>query len=457
LDLNGEQGAAKSTTSRVARSLVDPSDISIRTAPREVRDLAIAAANGHVLAYDNMSHLPDWLSDALCRISTGGGFGTRALYTDDEEKLFKARRPLIVNGIGDVIERPDLVDRAIPMTCPQIPEDRRQEEEVFWARFEEQCPSLFGALLDAVSRALRNLPTTRLTRLPRMADFARWATAAEAAAERGLFLSCYARNREDSNALVLEGSPLVDALYRFMSDEVSWTGTALDLWKGLVAIVAPKSVTTDGKAEPLKSRLPPDWPGNARALSSALRRLAPNLRKAGMEVNLDERDKTPKRARLIVISRLDANPRNLDAKQAIWTQNRGLDAKDANIPPPTEPGPGVNAHSGVDLSTRVLPNGHSVKGGNFASFASRRVFASRSAGETVTVATGGINPPVVGDLVDVFAANGDLVNEEPRRVVSITDHKGTLWVHVEGSKTGWLIDHVRVVERAADLQDEAEL
>ena len=88
LVLHGEQGSAKSTTAEVLRSLIDPSIASLRTAPSEERDLAIAAHNAWVLSYDNMSGVPLWLSDALCRVATGGGFATRTLYEDAEETIF---------------------------------------------------------------------------------------------------------------------------------------------------------------------------------------------------------------------------------------------------------------------------------------------------------------------------------------------------------------------------------
>jgi hypothetical protein len=52
----------------------------------------------------------------LCRLASGGSFAVRQLYTNDEEVLFKAARPAILNGIEDVIGRPDLGDRAIFLT-----------------------------------------------------------------------------------------------------------------------------------------------------------------------------------------------------------------------------------------------------------------------------------------------------------------------------------------------------
>ena len=111
--LSGEQGTAKSTFSAVLRALLDPYSPPLRAPPREDRDLFIAASNGHLLAFDNVSRLPPWLSDTLCRLATGGGFAVRQLYTDQDEILFDATRPVILNGIEEIVTRADLADRAI--------------------------------------------------------------------------------------------------------------------------------------------------------------------------------------------------------------------------------------------------------------------------------------------------------------------------------------------------------
>jgi hypothetical protein len=113
LAISGEQGSAKTVLSKVLRALIDPNVASVRALPREERELMIAANNGHLLAFDNLSGLPPWQSDALCRIASGGSFAVRRLYTDDDEVLFQAARPVVLNGIEDVIDRPDLTDRAI--------------------------------------------------------------------------------------------------------------------------------------------------------------------------------------------------------------------------------------------------------------------------------------------------------------------------------------------------------
>jgi hypothetical protein len=107
LAISGEQGSAKTILSKLLRALVDPNVAPIRALPRDERELMIAANNGHLLAFDNLSGLPVWLSDALCRVASGGSFAVRQLYTDDEEVLFKAMRPTLLNGIEDVIRRSD--------------------------------------------------------------------------------------------------------------------------------------------------------------------------------------------------------------------------------------------------------------------------------------------------------------------------------------------------------------
>ena len=126
--LSGEQGSAKSTFSAILRELLDPNTAPLRALPREDRDLFIAASNGHLLAFDNVSGLPAWISDTLCRLATGGGFAVRQLYTDQDEVLFDAARPVILNGIEDIVTRPDLADRAVFLTLEAIPEERRRPE-----------------------------------------------------------------------------------------------------------------------------------------------------------------------------------------------------------------------------------------------------------------------------------------------------------------------------------------
>jgi hypothetical protein len=120
LGISGEQGSAKTALSKLLRALIDPSVAPVRALPRDERELFIAASNAHILAFDNLSGLPGWLSDTFCRLASGGAFSTRRLFTDQDEVLFSAARPLILNGIEDIVTRPDLADRAILLMLPPI-------------------------------------------------------------------------------------------------------------------------------------------------------------------------------------------------------------------------------------------------------------------------------------------------------------------------------------------------
>lgn len=202
LVLTGEQGSAKSSLAALLRDLIDPNTAPLRTLPREDRDLFIAANNGHVIAIDNVSWLPPWLSDSLCRIATGGGFSTRTLYSDDEETLFDGKRPIILTGIEDFATRGDLADRAIFLHLEPIPEEKRRTEAELGTQFAAVQPSLIGVFCEALARGLAALPRTRLARLPRMADFALWATACEGALwGPGTFAAAYERNRAATKPL----------------------------------------------------------------------------------------------------------------------------------------------------------------------------------------------------------------------------------------------------------------
>ena len=199
LAIAGEQGSAKTVLSKLLRALIDPSVAPVRALPRDERELFIAASNGHVLAFDNLSGLPPWLSDTLCRLTSGGAFSTRRLFTDQDEILFAAARPIILNGIEEVITRPDLADRAILLMLAPIAERQRRPETVLWREFELARPRILGALLDAAAHGLQMLPQVRLQWLPRMADFALWAAACESAFRpAGTFDAAYSNNRREA-------------------------------------------------------------------------------------------------------------------------------------------------------------------------------------------------------------------------------------------------------------------
>lgn len=272
LALHGEQGSAKSTTAKVLRCLVDPNASPLRTAPRDERDLAIAASNAWILALDNLSYLPENLSDAMCRLSTGGGFSTRALYTDGEESIFDATRPMIVTAIEDLATRSDLLERCVIGQLPHIPKQRRKTEKLFWAEFDRARPRILGGLFNALAGALRLAPSVQLEELPRMADFAVIAVADEIAAggTGATFLNAYLDNQAGTHEQAIESSPVITAVREMLADTTYWEGTPSELLELLTSKAGEAVAKQKG------------WPKQANSLTNRLRRFAPNLRAVGI-------------------------------------------------------------------------------------------------------------------------------------------------------------------------------
>ena len=272
--LQGEQGTAKSTTAKLLCSLVDPSSLESRGLPKSERDLAISATRAWILNFDNVSHLEGWLSDAFCRVATGGGLSTRTLYTNSDETIFSLKRPLILNGISDIATRHDLADRCLIVNLPVIPEEKRRAEREMWDSWIKARPKILGALLIAVSTALRNIGQVKLEKSPRMADFAEWVTAAEPSLpwEKGDFLKQYALNREYLVEVGLESDEVGSTVLQFMKGRNEWTGTPTDLLNKLNENVS-KSIQRRKY-----------WPKRPNTLSSRLVRVAPALRRKGIEV-----------------------------------------------------------------------------------------------------------------------------------------------------------------------------
>jgi hypothetical protein len=273
--LTGEQGSGKSGSAKIFRDLIDPSIASLRRQPKEPRDLAIAAKNSWICCLNNLSDLPAWLSDDLCCLSTGSGFAVRSLYSDSDETIFAASRPVVLNGIEDFIVRGDLADRNVGLTLPKIAKRKRRTEADLDKEFQRVAPLVLGALLDAVSVALRRLPKVRIEDLPRMADFATWVEAAAPSFgwSPNQFLDAYKESLTRGSQAVLE-APVATAIMKL---QLPWEGIASELLPVLAEIAGEKIA---------KSK---DWPDPTR-LGGLLRRLAPNLREAGIEVEFLPRE-----------------------------------------------------------------------------------------------------------------------------------------------------------------------
>jgi hypothetical protein len=354
LIFQGEQGSAKSTAAKLLRRIIDPVTAPLRTPPREERDLMIAAKNSWVIAYDNLSGIPQWLSDALCRLATEGGFSTRELYTDTEEVILDLTRPVILNGIDHLTERPDLADRAIILQLPRIDEAARRDEEQLYAWYERDRPQILGALFTAISAALTCLPEVKLSRKPRMADFALWATAAERGLgfEAGAFMNAYSANRDESVRETLESDPVgTGILVLFDHITTEWNGTAGDLMKHLERNVEDSIKKSSA------------WPRTPRAFSGRIRRLATFLRESGIEISFHKRKGTGGQ-RLLTIARTSGNliastaTSAPDPTLALADQPRRADAASGDMNPGVEDKPHLGDQPPLQPLPDIQPNGN---------------------------------------------------------------------------------------------------
>jgi hypothetical protein len=287
LNLRGEQGSRKTTLTEMLRRVIDPNIAPTRQPSADEEAIILAARNGHIVALDNLSFIPAWLSDILCRLSTGSGFGRRTLYRDSEETLYYLKRPVILNGITEIVTRGDLLDRLISAELPVVHEGNRKAAAQVWQDFDKQRPLILGALLDAASTALRRLPDINLQSRPRMADFAEWIEAASPALgwEPGEFLSIYAEQRDNAVSIELEASPVASALLAYLGEYESIGakdsyGNAID---GLSAEAILLSLT-DQHTEYGRKRPVQGWPDNGMKLGWILKRIAPAMRKRGWEI-----------------------------------------------------------------------------------------------------------------------------------------------------------------------------
>ena len=278
----GEQGTAKTCMARIHRQLVDPNENPLRSPPKEERDLLAQAASNRCVALDNLSSLPAWQSDAICRLSTGGGHSARELYTDLEEISLAVKRPVILNGIEDVATRPDLAERCLQIELETIPEEKRISEKELWRRLDKHWSVIFSGILDALVCTLRELPEIKLDSLPRMADAALWATAGEISFgwRRGTFMAAYRENLREGAIASVEAHPIGVAIGQLLKKENKWSGEPAQLLETLNASVSDEQ------------RHAKNWPQNARSLGHCLRRLAQALRRAGISF---ERDRSKRR------------------------------------------------------------------------------------------------------------------------------------------------------------------
>lgn len=289
LILHGAQGAGKTTPMRVMKELIDPSELGGSSTPKNI-EIFVQTINHHsFIFYDNLSKMQEWFSDALARAATGDSFSKRELYTDDEDVIYRFQKTIALNGINQVVYKSDLLDRSILLNLERISPEKRKEAQVFWAEFERDRPQILGSIFDVLVKSLALYPVTKLGKLPRMADFARWGySIAEASGFSGeAFIQAYSNNIEVQHDEAIEANPVAQTIIEFMRGYTVWEGTPAQLYS-LLSPIAFKLQIGQSRG----------WPKDAARLGRALTPITPNLTAKGIDL-----ERSRGKDRLITISK----------------------------------------------------------------------------------------------------------------------------------------------------------
>jgi hypothetical protein len=282
LVLHGIQGSGKSWVFKLVRRIFDPSSIEVLTMPRDERERVQQLEHNWLAFYDNITSMPSWISDSLCRAATGGGFTKRELYSDDEDIIFNFKRCVGLNGINIAAQRGDLLDRSVLVGLEHIPNGNRKTEEKLLADFEKEKASILGGFLDVLVKSIQLYPTVNPDRLFRMADFTRWGCAIAKALGKAEedFMNAYESKVKSQVEEAAHASPVATVLLDYIEKVVAkkenkeWTGSPTDLFKILLDHAKGLEISTRQKG----------WPKAPHALVRQLNELAPSLKSLGWDI-----------------------------------------------------------------------------------------------------------------------------------------------------------------------------
>lgn len=314
LMVHGEQGTAKSMLEELIKMLVDPSIIRTLSFPKDLPELVQQLSHNYLAYYDNLSRLPEWISDLLCRAVTGSGFSKRRLYTNDLDVVYSLMRAIGFNGITLAATKADLLDRGLIIQTDTITKENRKKIEEIWNKFYSIRPQLLAYILDTLVKSLKwkkENPTLELIReSPRMADWAEWCEIISRCMDKkdNAFINAYNGNINLQTEEVIEGSDLAIAVRQLTSDKE-------DKWEFRdtpTALLAHLNLIADANNIDRRSTY---WPKSAARLSRSLRLLQRTLREIGIEVRWEKDTSTRNNTREIVIQKLLSEQSDASNKQ----------------------------------------------------------------------------------------------------------------------------------------------
>jgi ABC-type oligopeptide transport system ATPase subunit len=298
LAISGYAGSGKTTTANYLRSLIDPfTKGKVLAKIPEIDHIAIHAKKRRILAIDNISHITADQSDTLCNVSTGGGFSKRTLFSDDGETILDVQNLTILTSIGNVVTKPDLLERSVVLDLTRLtPEDRASESDLS-SGFDRYHGDILGGLLNITVAALNHRDTTQSPKYSRMTEFAHLGEGVEKSifnAIESILERRMAAGAEIANEIAIEASPVASTLRSWiLTQEGVWTGSASDLLNIL-------------KSHAKKSELAGSLPKTANSLSGELKKCESALHQSGISISSDRIGKN--RNRVLSVYAIDLPP-----------------------------------------------------------------------------------------------------------------------------------------------------
>ena len=327
--LYGPQGSAKSTLFKLMKAILDPSITPLLSMPKDFNELVQRLDHHWFCAFDNLTNLTDWQSDALSRAVTGEGHCKRQLYTDDEDVIFAYKRCIGLNGINCIATKPDLLDRSILFETTRIGREKRKEERKLWGDFYDVLPKILGGCFHAISKAMSIFYSVKLYELERMADFTRWGFAIAEALHIGgdKFLEVYCQNITRQHLEVIEANPVALALREFIYKQKEWQGMPSELLAELKKEAEDLRLDTKDRA----------WPKQPNSLVRKLNTLKVNLQQTGIDYCHKARTRKGAYIHLRVREKTYTTyiPTQMQKNQGFLGVDMGVDKKTIPTPIPT--------------------------------------------------------------------------------------------------------------------------
>ena len=335
LMFGGQQGTGKTTAARYICGLFDPSGAPTRSQPRDPEQWAMSVANGWATVIDNVSKIPDWWSDALCKAVTGDGWVRRTLYTNCDVSVLSFKRVIALTSIDAGALRGDLGERLVLVDLEPISETKRRTEKALDREYRSAHPEMLGALFDLVAKVLSNIDTVEVKQSPRMADFARVLAAVDASIGSSS-LALYVDQGKRIAGDVVDADAIGSALVEWMNRrQMFWSGTAGHLMEEIKPLNPDRT-----------------WPRNVKAFGSRLRRLIPALALQGIFITPPKADSHKRVFEVQTTAPTAQQPKYATAAMKTTNDGRAVETGTAEQPSnsPSEMMPFSNSNEDSGLS-----------------------------------------------------------------------------------------------------------